>query len=68
MKFSTDKACGRILEFIHKDIMQKTTRSVSNAQVISLMFDGAELHMFRFVEIKKFVPGLLTMRYLKICL
>lgn len=41
LSYRTDKACGRFVEIIHKDIMQKTARFLSNARVISLMFDGA---------------------------
>lgn len=58
VSYRTDKACGRFNEFMHKDIMQETARSLSNARVISIMFDGAtgvsicenEIVYARFVE------------------
>lgn len=31
LRYRTNKACGRFIEFIHKNIMQETARSLSNA-------------------------------------
>lgn len=50
VSYRTDKACGRFNEFMHKDIMQETARSLSNARVISICL--MEPHMFQFVKMK----------------
>lgn len=66
LRYRTNKACGRFMEFIHKDNMQETAGSLSNARVISIMFDGAT--DVSICENEMFMPGLLRMGYLKICL
>lgn len=39
--YRTSKACSRFMEYIYNDIKQETARSLSNARVLSIMFDGA---------------------------